>query len=204
MQSTFDASPNLRQQRMRDAARALWLEHGYRTSMDAVAKRAGCSKQTVYAHFGSKEGLFSRVIQDLIAPQLATLEVTDADDLESALLRFAQSHTELRALPESVARRQLLVGEAKRHPDEAQALLRAGIDVILKRLSSTIDHAMRDGKLRRCDADIASELFIGLLYGAEIERELLGHPTRVSAVAREQWAQHAVSSFMTIYSVSNL
>ena len=43
-----------------DAARRLFLEHGYAvTSMDVVAQLAGVSKATVYARFESKEQLFA-------------------------------------------------------------------------------------------------------------------------------------------------
>lgn len=46
-----------------DAAQASFLELGYaQTRMDLVAERAGVSKATVYAHFASKEDLFSAVI----------------------------------------------------------------------------------------------------------------------------------------------
>ena len=45
------------------AAEVQFLAHGYLgTSMDAVTEQAGVSKQTVYAHFTSKEALFRAVI----------------------------------------------------------------------------------------------------------------------------------------------
>ena len=41
------------------AAKALFLEHGFgAVSMDQIARQAGVSKATVYAHFTSKEKLF--------------------------------------------------------------------------------------------------------------------------------------------------
>jgi TetR/AcrR family transcriptional repressor of mexJK operon len=43
------------------AAEGLFLAGGYHgTAMDAVTEAAGVSKQTVYAHFPSKEALFAR------------------------------------------------------------------------------------------------------------------------------------------------
>ena len=39
-------------------------EQGFRISMEAVAARAGCSKQTLYAHFGSKQELLRSVIAE--------------------------------------------------------------------------------------------------------------------------------------------
>ena len=44
--------------------RALVREQGVQISMDAVAARAGCSKQTLYAHYGSKQALLLQVLND--------------------------------------------------------------------------------------------------------------------------------------------
>jgi AcrR family transcriptional regulator len=42
----------------------LLVERGYGgTTMAAVAERAGSSKETLYAWFGSKQGLFTAVIR---------------------------------------------------------------------------------------------------------------------------------------------
>ena len=66
MHVTATAGPGSRAakpQQILDAARALFLKDGFSaTSMDAVAKAAGVSKATVYAHYKSKEELFAAMI----------------------------------------------------------------------------------------------------------------------------------------------
>src|SRR5690349_5276385 len=48
--------------RIRAAAEALFLANGYvATSMDAIAKAAGVSRQTVFTAFGSKAALLSEI-----------------------------------------------------------------------------------------------------------------------------------------------
>jgi len=45
---------------MLEAARALFVEHGYgRTTMEAIAERAQVGVATVYTYFGTKEGVFA-------------------------------------------------------------------------------------------------------------------------------------------------
>ncbi len=45
-------------------AKTVFLDAGFEgTSMDAVARAAGTTKRTLYAHFGSKEGLFLEVVE---------------------------------------------------------------------------------------------------------------------------------------------
>jgi AcrR family transcriptional regulator len=47
-----------------DAARLEFSQTGYSgTTMDAVADRANCTKPTLYAHFGTKEGLYEAAVE---------------------------------------------------------------------------------------------------------------------------------------------
>ena len=49
-------------ERLLTAARELFYADGYGVSVDAIAERAAVAKPTVYAHFGSKEGLIAAVL----------------------------------------------------------------------------------------------------------------------------------------------
>ena len=51
-----------------DAALVVFAEHGYENaSMDAIAAQADCTKVTVYAHFGTKEGLHDALLDRELA-----------------------------------------------------------------------------------------------------------------------------------------
>ncbi len=53
-------------------AQRIFLERGYsQTTMQAIAEEAGASKETLYRHFGSKEGLFAEIVSEKSA-QIAT------------------------------------------------------------------------------------------------------------------------------------
>src|ERR1044072_9676027 len=95
MMSTAPA-PTARQardRRVHEAVHALLAEQGMRLSMEAVAARAGCSKQTLYAHYGCKENLLRTVMRDQVALTTDTLQ-HDGTDLRSSLLAFAEQHLE--------------------------------------------------------------------------------------------------------------
>ncbi|MEU5041833.1 TetR/AcrR family transcriptional regulator [Streptomyces griseorubiginosus] len=110
-----------------DAAVELFLEDGFdRTSMDAVAERAGVSKTTVYAHYGDKVGLFRAVVDR----GGSTLNV----DLENMLHgagnspeeRLAQALVALlrgTTAPPMIAYLRILVAETTRRPELARILL---------------------------------------------------------------------------------
>ncbi|MFD9903341.1 TetR family transcriptional regulator [Streptomyces sp. NPDC059063] len=62
------------------AARALFLEHGYRrTTLRAVAGAAGVDPALISYHFGSKKGLFADVMQFACANALAVDDVLAGD-----------------------------------------------------------------------------------------------------------------------------
>jgi len=71
-----------RRQAILDAAQALFLESGWiRTTIAAVARRAGASSETIYATFGNKESLLREVV----------VRAVRGPDLETPLIRQART-----------------------------------------------------------------------------------------------------------------
>ncbi len=73
------------------AASRSFLRHGYRASVDEIARRAGVAKQTLYHHFPSKEDLFKEVACDLAKSILVELD-TDPRGTRAGLMRFAAAY----------------------------------------------------------------------------------------------------------------
>src|SRR5438067_10651894 len=68
------------------AARRAFLASGFgAVSMDAIAREAGVSKATVYAHFGSKEELFGAVVADVAEQRFGAFSAFELDpqDIEA-------------------------------------------------------------------------------------------------------------------------
>lgn len=83
-----------------DAAESLFTSNGYeRTSVDAIAGRAGVSKRTIYDHFGDKEAVFGAALERAGAALGSTLraaideELRDGRDLRDGLLAFSRRVT---------------------------------------------------------------------------------------------------------------
>lgn len=79
------------------AARGLFAEHGYaRTPIRSIAKEAGVSPQTIYAHFGSKAGVLTGLVdlmdEEAGLPELMAeaAEVTDPLALLGVLARASR------------------------------------------------------------------------------------------------------------------
>lgn len=177
-------------------------EQGFRISMEAVAARAGCSKQTLYAQFGSKQALLRSVIDENL--DLATVRLDEpGDDLRGTLIAFAMEHLAHLCDPSVVATSQLLTAEAHQFPEEAQALYRDGCDALVQRLATWLAAAMQRGQLRHDDPHLAAELLLSMIVGLDFERQRFAVPHRQSVMARRRWAGFATDTFLRAFSAES-
>ena len=187
-----------RRSRVHQAVRELMAEQGFRISMEAVAARAGCSKQTLYAHFGSKQELLRSVIAE--HQELATARLSPTPEApREALLAFAEEHLRHLSDPSVVAASQLLAAEAHQFPQEARDLYRDACDTLLRRLATWLQHAMDQGRLRHDDPHYAAELLLSMIVGTDFERQRFGVPHRAGRLARQRWSTFAVDTFLRAF-----
>lgn len=118
--------------RILDAATAVFAAQGYeRASMAAIAARAGVTKPTLYARFGSKEELFEAAVQREFEVRKARLFPEYPSDNREAfrerLQRVSRTYFQLvRDRPEAV----LLIAEGERHPRAAASIRRANAEIV--------------------------------------------------------------------------
>jgi AcrR family transcriptional regulator len=198
--SNLDARPaSDHQQRVLQAACALFLRDGYRVSMGAVAREAGVSKQTVYAHFDNKDTLFHAAVEQLVLPLHASL-TPESRGLASTLQALAQAHHTYVMDHAHVALGRMLIAEAPRFPAAARTFFQTAIDTVAARLSRCMAEAMEHGRMRPEDPDVAAEMFLSMLHGLEGDRRLFGIRAR-GQKAQDDWARHAVTVFMHAYDI---
>nr|WP_042179474.1 TetR/AcrR family transcriptional regulator [Kibdelosporangium sp. MJ126-NF4]CEL13842.1 Transcriptional regulator, TetR family [Kibdelosporangium sp. MJ126-NF4]CTQ88210.1 Transcriptional regulator, TetR family [Kibdelosporangium sp. MJ126-NF4] len=160
------------------AARELFLTVGFdRSSVDAVAARAGVSKRTVYDYFGDKQTLLQAAVdavdQSLLSTIRRTLDdtldgVTDAAELEPALVTFSMRIATDMLDSAEYATLQRLVrtgSDHLPHPDD-RALTNAPEEAIGERFAALASA----GLLEVPDARLAADHFIALTFGVTISR----------------------------------
>jgi len=187
-------------------AREQFLEHGFRgTTMDAVASRAGISKQTLYAAYPSKDAMFAAVVADWVdqgrtaaAPQVEAL--LDADPLEDGLRALA---TMLQAgiLSEPVlAMRALVAAQADTLPEVAADYVTHSWERNIGTLADALDALTRRGRLDVPDATVAAEQFVWLVVGAPLNRlELTAGRDRSDPDRLARLADEGVRTFLSRY-----
>jgi AcrR family transcriptional regulator len=178
-------------QQVLDAARTLFLRDGFSaTSMDAVAKEAGVSKATVYAHYKSKEELFAGIIHAECTrswPEtLGGVDMEAIDPIEKLreiagrYVRFING-----SWPISVLR--TVAAEAKRSPELGRLFYESGPDRGRRAFAGLLAAADAKGLLRIPDPLQATDTFFAMLRGDIHLRCLVGLP----APSEAELAAHA-------------
>ena len=192
-----------RQQAVLTAALDLLVEQGDGLTMTAVARRASCSKETLYKWFGDRDGLLTATVQW----QAAKVRVprVDRHNLDAASLRasveqFGRDLLGTLAGEVSVTLNRLAVTDAgAQKRGLGQIVLENGRLEMGRRLKPVLQ-AGRDARLLRFDdSEEAFRTFFGLVVRDVQIRLLLGEEFKLSAAQIEKDARIAAEQFFALY-----
>lgn len=154
------------------AARDLFLERGFSgASMDAIARTAGVSKETLYRHFRNKESLLADCLRSLV------LDLAMDDVLVAGGSRPVESHHQLRATlveladglvdrlmkPEYLGLMRVVINESPRLPQLGDVYRSAVPETAIRSFIRILRRAEEGGVARVSDHDAAARMFIGPL-----------------------------------------
>jgi TetR/AcrR family transcriptional repressor of mexJK operon len=154
----------LHRERVLRAATNSFLAHGYRSSVDEIARRARVAKQTVYQHFSSKDELFKEVARGLASRVLIELDAPSGD-LRESLLRFGLAYRNRALGPQGIATFRTVVPEVPRFRALARTMYANSAGEMVRRLADYLSGAMQAGRLRRDEPRFAAEMLLGMLAG---------------------------------------
>lgn len=155
-------------------AKDVFLELGFeRASMDVVATRAETSKRSVYAHFGSKEKLFSAIVELVRGLLLNRLGKPGdyADDPVEALTIFSGRYVEAITVGGSIQMFRLNAAEAARFPAGAAQYFDIVFGVVLERVASYITEKFSSAPIA---STLAAEAIIGQALFPRLLRAIFG------------------------------
>jgi TetR/AcrR family transcriptional repressor of mexJK operon len=194
-------SESPKRQLVLDAATSLFMAHGYgAVSMDAIARAAGVSKATLYAHFSSKDRLFATIIGEACRQNIAVgnLLPDAATDLQSGLTAFAGNMLRFLLEERSLAIHRVVLSESLRFPELGRAFYDNGPGVFRAVFGDWLAEQTAAGRLAVPDPGLASDLFIGMLKGGVYLQATLGlTPPTESEI--DEAAASAVAAFVRAY-----
>lgn len=145
-------------------AEQVFLELGFNdTTMQIVASRAGASKETLYRHFGSKEGLFSEVVRARAARFFGNVEreIGQHKDPREVLKELGFNMLNKLLNEDRLCLFRIVVYEVQRTPEVGRIFFDQGPNQLLKELSSYLEYATAQGMLNCQEPVLQAELFLG-------------------------------------------
>ena len=158
------------------AAKRSFLAAGFgAVSMDTIAREAGVSKATVYAHFAGKEELFGAVIDRECERYFARFSAGELDprDVRASLTVLGRRFLELLLSPDGIALYRIILGEVTRFPGLGEVFWRAGPERQRVQIEAFLKSAVASGTLALADTRLAAEQFVSLVRGDVQLRHLL-------------------------------
>lgn len=173
--------------------------------MDAVASRAGASKETLYTWFGSRDDLLAAVVESGADASVSRVRESLAglgrspEEMRSALTLYARALLTLLTGPVSIE----LNRAAVLSPALAERLLVSGRHRVGPVVETYLAEAATLGLLEVPDPGEAYRTLYGLVVRDSQIRTLLGEPPP-SADEVERVADAAVEAFLTVHRGSAL
>ena len=192
-----------RQLAVLDAVLGLMVEKGDQLTMAAVARRASCSKETLYKWFGDRDGLLTATVQWQASKVRAgnyDRQKLDALSLRDSLISFAANWLQVISSPTSIALNRLAISHAATHASNLGGIVLAnGRFAIGERLRPLLEDGRATGLLDFDDAETAFRTFFGLV-GRDVQiRLLLGDGLKLSGAEIERDAARAADQFLALH-----
>ena len=186
------------------AERAFLLAGFGAVTMDQIAREAGVSKATVYAHFHAKEELFGAVIAHVSERRFHgfSVDALDPFDIEASLMTIAARFLDLILSPEAIALNRIIIGEVTRFPALGQVFWVAGPERTRAQIEAFLQRAAASGSLAIPDVRLAAEQFAALARGEIHYRSLSRLERPADPASLRAAAANAVATFLRAFASS--
>jgi TetR/AcrR family transcriptional repressor of mexJK operon len=181
------------------AAQEVFQEKGYaEATLDDVIARSGGSRQTLYALFGGKQGLFEAIISDACERIFRGLTPEQlAPRAPGTVLReVGVRYLTIVTAPACINLNRLVIAEASRIPELARQYWKLGPGRSRAFLAEFFSRQIERGLLRMQNSRAGADHFLEMLAGTVRLECLLGLRQPPSADEIEQIVEAAVAQFL--------
>lgn len=205
--TNFEQDLSKRQREVLAAALDLMVEAGDALTMNAVAGRANCSKETLYKWFGDRDGLLTATVKwqaSKVKFEMPEGEGLSLKSLRESLEAFAVRWLSVLSSDVSIALNRTAVSHAaSSKSDLGTIVLTNGPFAMAHRLKPVLEMGREAGLLSFDDIDEAFRSFFGLVVRDMQIRALLGDEVTSALVDINQDAARATNQFLALYGASN-
>ena len=202
--ATAPAEPEIsaRQAEVLDAVLRQLVTDGNGLTMTAVARRASCSKETLYKWFGDRDGLLNATVKYQAARvHVAAIgpDPLDRAALQARLEEFATNWLLVISSETSLALNRVAIGQAGADKSLGAIVLANGRFALGNRMKPVLEAGRKAGLLAFSDAEEAFRTLFGLVARDVQIRLLLGDALALDASTARADASRAVSQFFALY-----
>ncbi len=174
--------------------------------MTAIARKAGCSLETLYTAYPNKETMFRALItRKALGTFDAMGPLSQERDLREALVRYAVEMLAMMAKPDTRGLHALVIGESRNFPELAKNFWNDGYGRALEVVKDYFTAKKRRGDPGIADPTRAAEVFLALLLGDLTMRSTLGLKTLNDTKKQQlEWANASVDLFLTLLQAGKL
>ncbi len=194
-----------RQREVLDAVLDLIKMAGDSMTMASVARRASCSKETLYKWFGDRDGLLTATVQwQASKVRLPSFDRSnsDRDSFQKGLADFAESWLSVLTSPVSIALNSMAVAHCSSAKSGlGRIVLDNGRFAIGQQVKPVLEMARDAGLLAFDDTEEAFCTFFGLVVRDVQVRALLGDRPLPDKQTINQGAERAAKQFLMLYGV---
>ena len=187
--------------RLLDVATDVFLEQGFKgASMSEIARRAGASKQTLYARYPSKAALFAALVERKSSLIFEAIGALGQDiGLRDALLRFGYTLLTMILSEDARGLHRVVIAECIEFPELSEMFWDLGPGRMRATLVNYLRAQQSLGVLRPGNPEHAVEAFLGMLISTASLRTNLGltTPLMTSATQRRTWVAFVVDLFLS-------
>jgi TetR/AcrR family transcriptional regulator, mexJK operon transcriptional repressor len=181
------------------AARQVFEKKGFaEATLDDVVALSGGSRQTLYALFGGKQGLFEAITSDIVetifqglAPEQLAPRATD-----EVLKEVGTRYLAIVTSPTCLNLHRLVIAEAPRIPEVVQRFWKLGPGRSRAFLAEFFDRQIERGLLRMPNSRAGAEYFLEMLSGTVRLQCLIGLRQPPTPQEIEEIVQSAVAQFL--------
>jgi TetR/AcrR family transcriptional repressor of mexJK operon len=186
-----------------DVATEVFITEGFSTaSTNEIARRANCSKTTLYSRFPTKEQLFLAVIERRMTAVFLQVTASLPNDapVEETLYTFGADLIRLALSQDQIALVRVITMESAKFPDLGRRFYELGPKRGEEAIAAYFTRQIERRRLAKEDAHQMAQHFMSLVTGGPVRWYVLGfNGSSLTKLAVQKHLSAAVQTFMKAY-----
>ncbi len=151
-----------------ECSRSLFAEKGFHnTSVADIIAKARIARSTFYAHFTSKEEIFSVLVDDflrLLVEKILSINISRAHSAHTLTSDIRTMTLELVAfLEQNADMARLIITAQQGYDSHFDKKIQEFFDAVLAAIKRLLDEGISDGNVRACRSDIIAYAILGCI-----------------------------------------